>query len=64
MSATAGSDARLEHFVAPQPFAPHEAEELTPEQERFYRASAWQVMWWKFRRHRIAGRIVEREPFA
>ena len=30
------------------------AEKLTPEQERFYRASQWQIMWWKFRRHRIA----------
>jgi len=49
-----GADSRLQHYVAPEPFAPYEAERLTPEQERFYRASAWQVMWWKFRRHRIA----------
>jgi peptide/nickel transport system permease protein len=49
-----GGGARLAHFVAPEPFAPYEVESLTPEQERFYRASAWQVMWWKFRRHRIA----------
>ena len=30
------------------------AETLTPEQERFYLASQWKMMWWKFRRHRIA----------
>ena len=54
MSNSTGAEARLQHFVAPEPFAPHEVEQLTPEQERFYRASAWQVMWWKFRRHRIA----------
>ena len=54
MSSIAGDGARLEHFVAPEPFAPYESEELSAEQERFYRASAWQVMWWKFKRHRVA----------
>ena len=46
--------AQLEHYVSQEPFDPHLAEKLTPEQERFYRASQWQIMWWKFRRHRIA----------
>ena len=46
--------AKLEHYVSQDPFEPHAAETLTPEQERFYRASQWQLMWWKFRRHRIA----------
>ncbi|MFQ5971921.1 MAG: ABC transporter permease, partial [Alphaproteobacteria bacterium] len=27
---------------------------LTPEQERFYMASQWRLMWWKLKRHRIA----------
>lgn len=27
---------------------------MTPEQEAFYRASQWRIMWWKFRRHRVA----------
>ena len=54
MNRPTGEEARLEHYAAPEPFAPYEIEELTPEQERFYRASAWQVMWWKFRRHKIA----------
>ena len=44
----------IEHFVSQEPFEPYAAEKLTPEQERFYRASQWQIMWWKFRRHRIA----------
>ena len=44
----------LEHYVSPDPFEPYSTEKLTPEQERFYRASQWQIMWWKFRRHRIA----------
>jgi peptide/nickel transport system permease protein len=43
-----------EHFVSTEPFDPQATEWLTPEQERFYRASQWKIMWWKFRRHRIA----------
>ena len=46
--------ARAEHYVSQDPFDPHASEALTPEQERFYRASQWQIMWWKFRRHRVA----------
>ena len=45
---------KAEHFVSGEPFDPRAGEELTPEQERFYRASQWQIMWWKFRRHRVA----------
>jgi peptide/nickel transport system permease protein len=42
------------HYVNPEAFNPTETETLTPEQERFYQASQWQIMWWKFRRHRVA----------
>jgi len=45
---------RIEHYVSKDPFEPHSTERLTPEQERFYRASQWKIMWWKFRRHKIA----------
>ena len=45
---------RLVHYVSSAPFEPQTAETLTPEQEAFYRASQWRIMWWKFRRHRIA----------
>ena len=46
--------ATVEHYVSREPWDPYAAEALTPEQERFYRASQWKIMWWKFRRHRIA----------
>lgn len=42
------------HYVDPSPFNPAVTEELTPEQERFYQASQWQIMWWKFKRHKLA----------
>ncbi len=48
------AEQRLEHYVATAPFEPMATEALTPEQERFYRASQWKIMWWKFRRHRVA----------
>jgi len=53
VSATS-QEGKLEHFVTTEPFEPYKAEILTPEQEHFYSASQWQIMWWKFRRHRIA----------
>jgi peptide/nickel transport system permease protein len=51
---SAQADSKLEHYVAGEPFEPLATETLTPEQERFYRASQWKIMWWKFRRHRVA----------
>ncbi len=45
---------RIEHFVSDEPFDPYSVEQLTPEQERYYLASQWQLMWWKLRRHRVA----------
>ncbi len=42
------------HFVSKAPFDPASAVTLTPEQERFYLASQWMLMWWKFKRHRVA----------
>jgi peptide/nickel transport system permease protein len=44
----------VRHYVNPEPFDPADVERLTAEQERFYTASQWQLMWWKFRRHRLA----------
>ena len=44
----------LEHYVNAAPFDPYSVEAMTPEQERFYRASQWRMMWWKLRRHRLA----------
>lgn len=42
------------HFVDPAPFDPGEAERLTPDQERYFQASQWRIIWWRFRRHRVA----------
>jgi peptide/nickel transport system permease protein len=42
------------HFVDTAPFDPNAVDSLTPEQERFYTASQWQLMWWKFTRHKLA----------
>ena len=42
------------HYVNKAPFHPNVTEVLTPEQERYYMATQWQLMWWKLRRHRLA----------
>ncbi len=44
----------IEHFVSTAPFNPYSIEELTPEQERYYAASQWRMMWWRLKRHRLA----------
>ena len=44
----------IDHFVSTEPFVPEETEALTPEQERYYMASQWRMMWWRFKRHRLA----------
>ena len=49
-----GGKGQLEHFVSTEPFDPHSVEAMSPEQERFYMASQWRMMWWKLRRHRLA----------
>jgi peptide/nickel transport system permease protein len=43
-----------EHYVSSAPFDPKSIEQLTPEQEKVYLASQWQLMWWKLKRHRLA----------
>jgi len=45
---------RPEHVVDTAPWDPHAVEALTPEQERYYLATQWQLMWWKLKRHRLA----------
>lgn len=46
--------ATLDHFVSEAPFDPRSVTKLSPAQERVYLASQWRLMWWKFRRHRLA----------
>ena len=50
----ADADAGVGHYVRDEPFDPYTIEALSPEQERFYLASQWQMMWWKLKRHRLA----------
>ncbi len=54
MSDQTRNDEQPDHYVNPAPFDPHSVERLTPEQERYYRASQWRIMWWKFKRHKLA----------
>ena len=46
--------AQLPHFVSDAEFDLQSVNRLTPEQEKIYFASQLTLMWWKFRRHRVA----------
>ena len=46
--------AKLRHYVNPARFDPYSVEVLTPEQERYFMASQWKMMWWRLRSHRLA----------
>ena len=48
------SEAPMEHYVNKAEFDPNRIVTLSPEQERYYMASQWQLMWWKLKRHRLA----------
>ena len=45
---------KVPHFVSHDPFDLSAEAVLTPEQERLYMASQWQMMWWRLKRHRVA----------
>ncbi len=42
------------HYVNDQPFDPKSIEVLTPEQEAIYLAPQKKLIWWKFKRHKLA----------
>lgn len=42
------------HFVNPAPFDPGRRTALTPEQERYFMAPQWKLIWWRLKRHRLA----------
>ena len=44
----------LPHYVSPAPFDPMSVDAMTPDQERYNRASQWRLMWWRLLRHRVA----------
>lgn len=46
--------APIAHYVSNEAFDIHAVGQLTPAQERIYFASQWRLMWWKFKRHRLA----------
>jgi peptide/nickel transport system permease protein len=50
----AASPERLPHFVSEAAFDRRAAERLSPDLEKYYRASQWRMMWWKLKRHRLA----------
>ena len=47
-------EATPHHYVDTAPFDPGRSEPIGAESEQFYRASSWRLMWWKFRRHKVA----------
>ncbi|CAN7381711.1 ABC transporter permease [Pararhizobium sp. LjRoot238] len=48
------SGAPLAHYVSTAPFDPHSVDVMTEEQSRVYQASQTRLMWWKFKKHRLA----------
>lgn len=42
------------HYVNDEPFDARAIEKLTPEQEAVFLASQKKLMWWKFKRHKVA----------
>lgn len=44
----------LRHYVSTAPFDPAYGEAMSDQQKRVFLASQWKLMWWKFKRHRIA----------
>lgn len=46
--------APLKHYVSSAPFDAMSIEAMTAQQERVYQASQLQLMWWKFKRHKLA----------
>lgn len=46
--------APLQHYVSDAPFDPKSVEAMTAEQSKVYEASQLRLMWWKFKRHKLA----------
>ncbi|SKA05151.1 peptide/nickel transport system permease protein [Enhydrobacter aerosaccus] len=53
-TSTPATRSTSQHFVSREPWDPYVADKLTPEQEKYYMAGQWKLMWWRFRRHRPA----------
>ncbi|MER8664908.1 ABC transporter permease [Mesorhizobium sp. M1148] len=46
--------APLQHYICSAPFDLQSVEAMTPEQSKVFQASQLRLMWWKFRKHRLA----------
>ena len=46
--------APLPHYISTAPFDPQSIEAATDEQSQVYLASQLKLMWWKFKRHKLA----------
>ncbi len=44
----------LTHFVSDEPFDPHSPQELSREQEHYYMASQWRMIWLRLKHHKLA----------
>jgi peptide/nickel transport system permease protein len=44
----------LPHYVSAAPFDVRSIEAMTSAQERVFLASQWKLMWWRFKRHKVA----------
>ena len=53
-SAASSGGGTSRHYVNKAPFDPYRVETMTPEMERYYMAPQWQLIWWKFKRHKLA----------
>jgi len=45
---------KIPHLVSKAAFDVAAVIPLTPEQERYFMASGWRMMWWRFKRHKLA----------
>ena len=50
------TDSAAIHYVNPAPFDPHVAKPMSAAEEKFFRASSIKLIWWKFRKNRLAWR--------
>jgi peptide/nickel transport system permease protein len=54
MTAPNAKTDRLPHFVSAKPFDPGTPPAMSEALERYYTSSQWQMMWTRFRRHKLA----------
>lgn len=54
MAASSSPPQGASHFVSTAPFDPYSIEKMTAAQEKLFLASQWQLIWWKFKRHKLA----------